>query len=70
MAANVFQVTEPQAYLWAISADGQRLNQKPDRLLVTGSSWKTGQKLVVDGATFYQVSTNEWVKETKGYLVK
>lgn len=70
MAANVFQVTEPQAYLWEISADGQRLNQKPDRLLVTGSSWKTGQKLVIDGATFYQVSTNEWVKETKGYLVK
>lgn len=70
MAANVFQVTEPQAYLWEISADGKRLNQKPDRLLVTGSSWKTGQKLVIDGATFYQVSTNEWVKETKGYLVK
>ncbi|RHW48736.1 hypothetical protein DS832_00360 [Bombilactobacillus bombi] len=70
MAANVFQVTEPQAYLWEISTDGQRLNQKPDRLLVTGSSWKTGQKLVIDGATFYQVSTNEWVKETKGYLVK
>lgn len=38
------------------------------RILVPNSPWKTNQKVVINGNTYYQVSTNEWVKAEDGQL--
>lgn len=34
------------------------------RGLAGGSSWKTATKMVLDGVTYYQVSTYEWLKQS------
>ena len=33
-----------------------------NRALAKNSNWKTDQKVVVNGAVYYRVATNEWVK--------
>lgn len=38
------------------------------RILVPNSPWKTNQKVVINGNTYYQVSTNEWIKAEDGQL--
>lgn len=38
------------------------------RVLAPNSPWKTQQKVIINGTTYYQVSTNEWVKAEDGQL--
>ncbi|MFC6176643.1 SLAP domain-containing protein [Companilactobacillus huachuanensis] len=38
-----------------------------DRALAHNSTWFTDKKLVVEGATYHRVSTNEWVKASDVY---
>lgn len=39
-----------------------------NRALGKNTAWKTDQKVVVDGQTYYRVATNEWVKADDAYL--
>ncbi|MBA1434281.1 SLAP domain-containing protein [Bombilactobacillus bombi] len=68
---NVIHITASNStHLWKISADGNQMLQKPSRLVAERSPWRTTQKAVINGATFYNVSSNEWVKATDGSLEK
>lgn len=68
--ANVFQVTAGGfTSLWRVSNDGTSMIVKPDRFVPYHSDWKTAQIAVVDGQTFYQVSTNEWIRSENGNLI-
>lgn len=39
-----------------------------NRALAKNSDWKTDQKVVVNGTTYYRVATNEWVKGSEATL--
>lgn len=68
--ANVFRVTAGGfTSLWRVSNDGTSMIVKPDRFVPYHSDWKTAQIAVVDGQTFYQVSTNEWIRSENGNLI-
>lgn len=68
--ANVFRVTAGGfTSLWRVSDDGTSMIVKPDRFVPYHSDWKTAQIAVVDGQTFYQVSTNEWIRSENGNLI-
>ena len=68
--ANVFRVTAGGfTSLWRVSDDGTSMIVKPDRFVPYHSDWKTAQIAVVDGQTFYQVSTNEWIRSGNGNLL-
>lgn len=68
--ANVFRVTAGGfTSLWRVSDDGTSMIVKPDRFVPYHSDWKTAQIAVVDGQTFYQVSTNEWIRSENGNLL-
>ena len=68
--ANVFRVTAGGfTSLWRVSDDGTSMIVKPDRFVPYHSDWKTAQIAVVDGQTFYQVSTNEWIRSGNGNLI-
>ncbi|RHW52002.1 hypothetical protein DS831_01340 [Bombilactobacillus bombi] len=68
---NIFKVTGVGlTALWRISDDGQSMIVKEDRWLPQDSRWITDQKAVLNGVTFYRLSTNEWVKANNGYLEK
>ena len=67
---NVFRVTAGGfTSLWRVSNDGTSMIVKPDRFVPYHSDWKTAQIAVVDGQTFYQVSTNEWIRSENGNLL-
>lgn len=67
---NVFRVTAGGfTSLWRVSNDGTSMIVKPDRVVPYHSDWKTAQIAVVDGQTFYQVSTNEWIRSENGNLL-
>ncbi|NUG66941.1 hypothetical protein GYU96_03615 [Lactobacillus mellis] len=67
---NVFRVTAGGfTSLWRVSNDGTSMIVKPDRFVPYHSDWKTAQIAVVDGQTFYQVSTNEWIRSENGNLI-
>ncbi len=63
-------VTEHKATLSVVSnaplysTEGKVVN---DRALAKGSNWFTDKTLVLDGTTYYRVSTNEWVKASDVY---
>ena len=68
--ANVFRVTAGGfTSLWRVSDDGTSMIVKPDLFVPYHSDWKTAQIAVVDGQTFYQVSTNEWIRSENGNLI-
>lgn len=68
--ANVFRVTAGGfTSLWRVSNDGTSMIVKPDRFVPYHSDWKTAQIAVLDGQTFYQVSTNEWIRSENGNLI-
>lgn len=55
--------------LWSKSDDNQHMSKIGDRNLAYNSEWKIDQIAVVDGVTFYRVSSNEWVKAVQVILV-
>ncbi|MBA1434461.1 SLAP domain-containing protein [Bombilactobacillus bombi] len=55
--------------LWRKAADNQHMTKISDRNLAYNSEWKIDQVAVIDGVTFYRVSTNEWVKAVQVILV-
>lgn len=68
--SNVFRVNAGGfTSLWRISNDGKSMIVKPDRFVPYKSDWKTAKIAIVGGQTFYQVSTNEWIRSENGYLV-
>lgn len=53
---GVVRINVPYAHVY--DKDGKTLS----RLLVKDSRWQTNNKMVQNGVTYYQVSTNEWLK--------
>lgn len=68
--SNVFRVNAGGfTSLWRVSNDGISMIIKPDRFVSYHSDWKTAQIAVIDGQSFYQVSTNEWIRSENGNLI-
>ena len=65
---GVFTMDNLGALLWSKSDDNS-MTVIADRYLPGQSAWRADKKAVVNGNTFYRVSTNEWVKADKGTFV-
>lgn len=66
---GVFTMDNLGALLWSKSDDNNSMTVIADRYLPGQSAWRADKKAVVNGNTFYRVSTNEWVKADKGTFV-
>ena len=66
---GVFTMDHLGALLWSKSDDNNSMTVIADRYLPAKSAWRADKKAVVNGNTFYRVSTNEWVKADKGTFV-
>ena len=66
---GVFTMDNLGALLWSKSDDNNSMTVIADRYLPAKSAWRADKKAVVNGNTFYRVSTNEWVKADKGTFV-
>ncbi|RHW52007.1 hypothetical protein DS831_01365 [Bombilactobacillus bombi] len=67
-ASGVFTMDTLGSLLWTKANDNQSMSVIADRYLPANSKWRVDQKAVVNGKTFYRVSTNEWVNATHGSL--
>lgn len=47
--------------LWSKSDDNKSMTRNPDRHVPGESLWQTDQTATINGATYYRVSTNEWI---------
>ena len=47
--------------LWNKSDDNKSMTRNPDRHVPGESLWQTDQTATINGATYYRVSTNEWI---------
>ncbi|MBA1434284.1 SLAP domain-containing protein [Bombilactobacillus bombi] len=66
---NVFWVRSAgYTALWKISNDRQSMIVKPDRFVAQNTPWATDKKAVINGQTFYRLSTNEWINSQYGSL--
>ena len=61
--------SNPFAVVYAKSDDGA-MNAVYVRALATGTPWKTALTATYQGQTYYQVSTNEWIKATDCVVTK
>ncbi|MCO6542560.1 MAG: SLAP domain-containing protein [Lactobacillus sp.] len=67
-ASGVFTMDTLGSLLWTKANDNQSMSVIADRYLPASSQWRVDQKAVVNGKTFYRVSTNEWVNADHGSL--
>ncbi|MCT6891651.1 MAG: SLAP domain-containing protein, partial [Lactobacillus sp.] len=61
--------SNPFAVVYAKSDDGA-MNAVYVRALATGTPWKTALTATYQGQTYYQVSTNEWIKAADCVVTK
>lgn len=61
--------SDPYAVVYARSDDGA-MNAVYLRALAKGTPWKTALTVTYQGQTYYQVSTNEWIKATDCVVTK
>lgn len=61
--------SNPVAAIYARNDDGS-MHKVLGRLLPVNSAWRTVQTITYEGQTLYQVSTNEWIKDTDCVVTK
>ena len=65
------KVTAPgYVRLWSKLSDNLHMEEIPERTVITNSIWKSDQTVMIDGITFYRISTNEWIQDNRVTIIK